>query len=173
MVCRLTKARGAYVIGTARRAKHGLLTALGADELIDYTEVDFAQAAGDVDIVLDTIGGDYAGRSLATMRDDGTLVSLSSPFEPPAEVAAAAAARGIKTGFTLVEPGHRGCRRSRRSSRQAGCAPRSPPSSRSTAPPRATRSARPAARPASSSSRSPTEHRGRRGGVAHRRWRHP
>jgi NADPH:quinone reductase-like Zn-dependent oxidoreductase len=108
LAVQIAKARGAYVIGTARRAKHGLLTALGADELIDYTEVDFAQAVGDVDIVLDTIGGDYAGRSLATMRDDGTLVSLSSPFEPPAEVVAAAAARGIKTGFMLVEPDHRG-----------------------------------------------------------------
>jgi len=104
----IAKARGAYVIGTARAAKHALLEELGADELIDYTTVDFAAAVRDVDVVFDSIGGDYSTRSLPTLRDSGRLISLASPAEPGADVAAAAAERGIRTGFTLVEPDYAG-----------------------------------------------------------------
>ncbi|MEC3977981.1 NADP-dependent oxidoreductase [Amycolatopsis sp. H20-H5] len=67
----LAKARGAYVLGTARASKHELLRELGADELIDYTAVDFAEVAGQVDAVFDLVGGDYAPRSLPTLRPGG------------------------------------------------------------------------------------------------------
>jgi NADPH:quinone reductase-like Zn-dependent oxidoreductase len=102
----IAKARGAYVIGTARTPKHALVRSLGADEVIDYTEVDFAEALRDVDVVLDTIGGDYGPRSLRTLRDGGVLVSIVPPVEEP--LRAAAAARGVKTGWTLVEPDYAG-----------------------------------------------------------------
>jgi len=96
------------VIGTASAAKHAFLRSLGADELIDYTEVDFAEAVTGVDVVLDAIGGDYARRSLRTLRSGGRLISLTSPREPDAETVAAARERGIHTGFTLVEPDRAG-----------------------------------------------------------------
>ncbi len=38
------EARGAHVIGTASAGKHELLRGLGADELVDYRESDFAEA---------------------------------------------------------------------------------------------------------------------------------
>jgi NADPH:quinone reductase-like Zn-dependent oxidoreductase len=104
----VAKALGAYVIGTASPGKHELLRGLGIDELIDYTSVDFAQAVRDVDVVFDTIGGDYAARSLAVLRDGGTLVSLTGASEPGPEVEAAAVSRGIRTGWTLVEPDRHG-----------------------------------------------------------------
>lgn len=104
----LAKARGAHVIGTASAGKHALLYELGADELIDYTEGDFSATLRDVDVVFDTIGDGYAVRSLQTLRDGGTLVSLRGPDQPGAEVQAAAAKRGIRTGFTLVEPDRHG-----------------------------------------------------------------
>lgn len=72
----IAKARGAYVIGTASAAKHDFLRELGADELIDYRETDFAEAVSDVDAVLDTIGGETSLRSLRTLRPGGTLVSI-------------------------------------------------------------------------------------------------
>jgi NADPH:quinone reductase-like Zn-dependent oxidoreductase len=102
----VAKAHGAYVLGTAREAKHAFLRHLGADELIDYTRVDFADAARDIDIVLDTIGGDYVERSLRVLRKGGSLISLSSPTEVPPT--AEAEELGVHSGFTLVEPDYAG-----------------------------------------------------------------
>lgn len=72
----IAKARGAYVIGTASAGKHDFLRELGVDEAIDYREVDFAEAVGNVDAVLDTLGGDYSTRSLRTLRPGGIVVSI-------------------------------------------------------------------------------------------------
>lgn len=99
LAVQIAKARGAYVIGTARAAKHEFVRGLGADEIIDYTQVDFADAVSEVDIVLDTIGGDYGPRSLRTLRRGGHLISLTSPGD---------AEREVQAGFMLVEPDHAG-----------------------------------------------------------------
>ncbi|MEU6982400.1 NADP-dependent oxidoreductase [Streptomyces sp. NPDC046324] len=103
LAVQIAKARGAYVIGTASAAKHDFLRGIGVDEPIDYTTTDFAEAVRDVDVVLDAIGGDYGTRSLPVLRDGGTLVTLPSPDAVPA-----APERGIRTGFTLVEPDYAG-----------------------------------------------------------------
>jgi NADPH:quinone reductase-like Zn-dependent oxidoreductase len=103
----IAKALGAHVIGTARAANHPFLRGLGADQLVDHTQVDFAEAVRDVDVVLDTIGGDYGARSLRTMRSGGTLVSLASWEQIPF---AEAEPLGIRCGFTLVEPDQAGLR---------------------------------------------------------------
>ena len=58
----IAKALGAHVIATASTPKHELLRSLGADELIDYRETDFAATLRDVDVVLETIGGEYGTR---------------------------------------------------------------------------------------------------------------
>jgi NADPH:quinone reductase-like Zn-dependent oxidoreductase len=62
LAAQIAKARGAHVIGTASTAKHDFVRGLGADELIDYRTTDFTKATGDLDIVLDTIGGDIVLR---------------------------------------------------------------------------------------------------------------
>ncbi|BDD70149.1 MULTISPECIES: NADP-dependent oxidoreductase [Streptomyces] len=72
----IAKARGARVIGTASAAKHEFLRSLGADETVDYRETDFAEAVKDVDVVLDTIGGDTSLRSLRVLRPGGVVVSI-------------------------------------------------------------------------------------------------
>ncbi|WP_433894521.1 NADP-dependent oxidoreductase [Streptomyces sp. CA-111067] len=106
LAVQVAKALGGYVIGTARAAKHGFVRGLGADEMIDYTRADFADAVRDVDVVLDTIGGDYGTRSLRVLRTGGTLVTLTSPGDvPPAEQTGPL---GLRTGFTLVEPDYAG-----------------------------------------------------------------
>ncbi|MFD0163315.1 NADP-dependent oxidoreductase [Streptomyces decoyicus] len=106
LAVQIAKSRGAYVIGTARQAKHDFLRGLGADELIDYTQQDFAEAVRDVDIVLDTIGGDYGARSLRTLRPGGTLVSIL-PLDDTFPAAQAREAQ-IRAGFLLVEPDRAG-----------------------------------------------------------------
>jgi NADPH:quinone reductase-like Zn-dependent oxidoreductase len=76
LAVQIAKARGAYVVGTARAARHAFLAGLGVDELVDYTRVDFAAATGDLDLVLDTVGGDYGARSAELLRPGGTLVDV-------------------------------------------------------------------------------------------------
>ncbi|MEV8127605.1 NADP-dependent oxidoreductase [Streptomyces sp. NPDC085944] len=72
----IAKALGAHVIGTASAGKHEFLRSLGADEAVDYRETDFAEAVKDVDVVLDTIGGDTSLRSLRVLRPGGVVVSI-------------------------------------------------------------------------------------------------
>ncbi|MEU0446696.1 NADP-dependent oxidoreductase [Streptomyces tendae] len=72
----IAKARGARVIGTASAGKHEFLRSIGADETVDYRETDFAEVVKDVDVVLDTIGGDTSLRSLRVLRPGGVVVSI-------------------------------------------------------------------------------------------------
>ncbi|HTE59600.1 MAG TPA: NADP-dependent oxidoreductase [Solirubrobacteraceae bacterium] len=102
----IAKALGAYVIGTASAPKHELLRSLGADELIDYHETDFAAVLRDVDVVLDAIGGDVAIRSLAVLRRGGIHIALPRPDDPAVETRAREL--GVRTGWTLVEPDRAG-----------------------------------------------------------------
>ncbi|KAB8193856.1 zinc-binding dehydrogenase [Nonomuraea phyllanthi] len=103
LAVQIAKARGAYVIGTASASKHEFLRELGADELVDYRNQDFAEAVRDVDVVVDTIGGDYGPRSLRTMREGGTIVSLALGTLDPG-LHARAAELGIRSEAMLVEP---------------------------------------------------------------------
>jgi NADPH:quinone reductase-like Zn-dependent oxidoreductase len=99
----IAKSLGAYVIGTASAAKHDFVCGLGADEVIDYRAADFVEVLRDqpVDVVFDSLAGDYSSRSLKVLKDGGVLVSIL----PVDEVAVKEGeARGIPTGFTLVEP---------------------------------------------------------------------
>ncbi|GAA1873667.1 NADP-dependent oxidoreductase [Brevibacterium marinum] len=101
LAVQIAKARGAYVIGTASEPKHDFVRGMGADEMIDYREVDFAEAVHDIDIVLDTIGGEYQSRSLQTMTTGGILVStIPIPVEGMSE---RAAAQGMRIENLLVE----------------------------------------------------------------------
>ncbi|MBE1587348.1 NADPH:quinone reductase-like Zn-dependent oxidoreductase [Nonomuraea angiospora] len=105
LAVQIAKARGAYVIGTASAAKHEFLRGLGADELVDYRNEDFAEVVRDVDVVLETIGGDYGLRSLRTLRKGGTIVSLVLSDLSP-ELHRRAAELGIRSEGMLVEPDH-------------------------------------------------------------------
>jgi NADPH:quinone reductase-like Zn-dependent oxidoreductase len=98
LAVQIAKARGAYVIGTASEPKHDLLRRLGADELIDYRTTDFAETARDVDVVLDTIGGEYGPRSVRTLRPGGVIVTIT-----PRDVQVPDTP-GIRSEVLLVEP---------------------------------------------------------------------
>ncbi len=94
------------MIGTASAGKHEFVRGLGADEVIDYTAVDFADAVKEVDVVLDTIGGDTGVRSVAILRDGGILVCIKPRGQD--ELLAAAANRGVRAELLLVEADHAG-----------------------------------------------------------------
>lgn len=101
LAVQIAKARGAHVVGTARAANHDFVRGLGADKVIDYTRTDFTTAARAIDVVIDTIGGDYGPRSLRTLRPGGIIVSLASPAE--AHLAAEARALGLRSTFMITE----------------------------------------------------------------------
>jgi NADPH2:quinone reductase len=80
----MAKAMGAWVATTAGTPeKCRACEALGADLSVLYTQRDFVQeirAATNghgVDVILDMVGGDYAGRNLELAARDGRVVSIA------------------------------------------------------------------------------------------------
>ena len=90
----LARWKGAYVIGTTSRRHVDFTRQLGADEVIDYTADAFQDQVREVDLVLDTIGGETQERSWKLLKKGGVLVSI---VQSPSE--AVAGAHGMKGLF--------------------------------------------------------------------------
>jgi NADPH:quinone reductase-like Zn-dependent oxidoreductase len=102
LAVQIAKARGAYVIGTAGAAKHGFVKELGADEVVDYTAVDVAEAVRDVDVVIQMFGGDHALRALSCLRPGGIMVNAQGAWTEG--MGDRAAELGVRATWFLVEP---------------------------------------------------------------------
>jgi NADPH:quinone reductase-like Zn-dependent oxidoreductase len=70
----LAKQAGAEVVAVDSTGKLKMLRELGADQVVDYTERDFADGAGDFDIVFDVIGSAPYGRVAGVLRPGGRYV---------------------------------------------------------------------------------------------------
>jgi NADPH:quinone reductase-like Zn-dependent oxidoreductase len=70
----LARELGARVIGTGRAADRDTAIGLGVDGFLDL-QADKLEDAGEVDVVLDMIGGEIRDSSTALVRPGGTLVS--------------------------------------------------------------------------------------------------
>jgi NADPH:quinone reductase-like Zn-dependent oxidoreductase len=81
----LAHLRAAKVIGTASK-NQDVLRVNGVDQVFDYSTTPFEEVVHDVDVVLDTIGGDTQQRSFNVLRPGGILLSL---IQPPSEEMAA------------------------------------------------------------------------------------
>jgi NADPH:quinone reductase-like Zn-dependent oxidoreductase len=79
----LAKHIGARVITTASAANHAYVRALGADEVIDYKTQDFTKVLSGLDAVFDTVGGDTAARSFATLKPGGRAAFIASGAQAP------------------------------------------------------------------------------------------
>src|SRR4051794_23104835 len=95
----LARIAGAEVIATAAAADRHFLRALGADEILDYRTEPFDERVGEIDLVVDTVGGRVLERSFAVTRRGGTIVSLAA--QPDSRLAAE---HEVRTAFFLVEP---------------------------------------------------------------------
>jgi NADPH:quinone reductase-like Zn-dependent oxidoreductase len=95
----MAKWKGAHVIATCSNEKTPLVTDLGAEAVIDYSRTKFDQVVGDMDAVLDTVGGDTLERSWRVLRKGGTLVSIVE--DAPEAKAASYGVRGVSM---LVHP---------------------------------------------------------------------
>jgi NADPH:quinone reductase-like Zn-dependent oxidoreductase len=96
----LAKWKGAHVIGTASTRNQAFLRELGVDEPIDYEKTRFEDVVKDVDVVLDTVGGDTRARSWKLPKKGGILVSIVGP--PPS--ADEAAKLGLRTAYFSARP---------------------------------------------------------------------
>ncbi|MFI5639420.1 NADP-dependent oxidoreductase [Streptomyces goshikiensis] len=72
----IAKQLGAEVVATAGSGSVELVRELGADRVIDYRTEKFDEVVSDVDVVLDTIGGETQERSFGVLKSGGTLVSI-------------------------------------------------------------------------------------------------
>jgi NADPH:quinone reductase-like Zn-dependent oxidoreductase len=91
---------GAHVIGTSSAANKDFVMSLGANEHIDYRTVRFEDVARDIDVVLDTAGGETIVRSIEVVKPGGAIITI--PTAVAADVVALAAAKNINCRFELV-----------------------------------------------------------------------
>jgi NADPH:quinone reductase-like Zn-dependent oxidoreductase len=88
----LAREAGAYVIGAGRPGGRDVVLGLGAHDFLDLTADDLS-GAGEVDVLLDVVGGDVLKRSASLVRATGTVVTVVAP-----------AAVHPRTVFFVVEP---------------------------------------------------------------------
>ena len=84
LAIQIAKARGAEVFATASTANQDFLRQMGADVAIDYTRTKFEDVAKNVDVVLDTVGGDTLERSYGVVKKGGIIVSIVDEPKPDA-----------------------------------------------------------------------------------------
>jgi NADPH:quinone reductase-like Zn-dependent oxidoreductase len=86
----IAKARACWVAATCAAKNRDFVRSLGADQAIDYAGEDFGALLHDLDVVLDTMGGEVHRRSRAVLKPGGRLVHIAAAPIPEGE-----AGRGI------------------------------------------------------------------------------
>lgn len=82
MAIQLAKSIGATVIGVASESNHAYMKDLGADETLDYNNVDLGETVrsvvpGGVDFIFHCSRGDSLNQSINTLKKGGQLVSIT------------------------------------------------------------------------------------------------
>jgi NADPH:quinone reductase-like Zn-dependent oxidoreductase len=99
LAVQFAKVAGARVIGTGSGRNRDFVLGLGADDYVDYTEQSVGDAASEVDVAFDTVGGETTESLVPTLREGGILVTIASA--PPEE---AARARGARAELLVMSP---------------------------------------------------------------------
>jgi NADPH:quinone reductase-like Zn-dependent oxidoreductase len=94
----MAKWKGARVIATCSRRNLEALHELGADEVIDYTAQQFEHYCRDLDLVLDSVGGETLDRSWQTLRSGGAMISITTGL-----TSGDAVRHGTRAQFVLVK----------------------------------------------------------------------
>jgi NADPH:quinone reductase-like Zn-dependent oxidoreductase len=93
------KLAGARAIGTGSSRNRDFVLGLGAEEYVDDTQQDVAEAVSGVDVAFDTVGGETTQSLLPAVREGGILVTIAGA--PPEE---AARARGVRAELLVMSP---------------------------------------------------------------------
>lgn len=78
----LAKHLGAFVATTASASNADWVRELGADLVIDYRSQDFEDVMHGYDLVLDSVGGENAEKSLRVLRPGGKVIGIAGPPDP-------------------------------------------------------------------------------------------
>lgn len=74
----LAKWKGAHITGTASAGNLEFVKSLGAEKVIDYNATRFETVLKDLDVVIDTVGGDLPARSFQVIRPGGIFVTIAA-----------------------------------------------------------------------------------------------
>jgi NADPH:quinone reductase-like Zn-dependent oxidoreductase len=99
LAVQLGRWKGAHVIATTSTRNIDFVQSLGADEVVDYSASRFEDGVHDVDVVLDTVGGDVTERSWRVLRKGGILVSAAGMPQPER-----AEQHGVRTSGVQAPP---------------------------------------------------------------------
>jgi NADPH:quinone reductase-like Zn-dependent oxidoreductase len=99
----LAKQAGAYVIATAFTRDVDYARSLGADQVIDVRTARFEDEVKDIDVVIDTVGGDTLDQSFKVLKPGGVLVSAVAI--PDQDKAARHHVRGVWFLVTVTSQG--------------------------------------------------------------------
>jgi NADPH:quinone reductase-like Zn-dependent oxidoreductase len=89
---------GARTIGIGSPRNREFVLGLGADEYVDYTQQDVADAVSGVDVAFDAVGGELTQSLLATVKQGGVLVTIASAAPE------AAGERGVRAELLIMSP---------------------------------------------------------------------
>jgi len=76
-VVQLARWKGAHVTGTASAGNVEFVRSLGAENVIDYQVTPFETVLHDMDVVIDTVGGELAERSFQVLHPGGVYVTVA------------------------------------------------------------------------------------------------
>jgi NADPH:quinone reductase-like Zn-dependent oxidoreductase len=93
----LAYSRGAQVIATASTCNVEFVRSLGASQVIDYHKTRFEDVLSDVDIVVDTVGGETLDRSWSVLAMGGDIITVASQSE-------AAIEPRVRDAYMIVRP---------------------------------------------------------------------
>lgn len=99
LAVQFAKHAGAHTIATGSARNREFILGLGADQYVDYTSQDVSEAAQDVDVAFDAVGGETTASLVPTLRAGGVLVTIANA--PPEQ---AAAQRGARAELFSMSP---------------------------------------------------------------------
>ncbi|EIS3738233.1 NADP-dependent oxidoreductase [Aeromonas hydrophila] len=102
LAVQFASAYGAEVVATASRDNHSFLHGLGASGMVDYHDADWVAQVGQVDLVLDLVGGESGKAALACVKPGGRLVTV--PTISAQQIKDAAVGSAIEVLGMLVHP---------------------------------------------------------------------
>jgi NADPH:quinone reductase-like Zn-dependent oxidoreductase len=93
----LARFRGAHVTTTTSARNLEFVSALGAEQVIDYGAVRFEEMVSGIDIVFDTVGGETLERSWSVLKPGGRMITIAANAEGTTN-------DRVKQAFFIVEP---------------------------------------------------------------------
>jgi NADPH:quinone reductase-like Zn-dependent oxidoreductase len=95
LAVQIAKARGVHVTAMASKRNEDYVRSLGVDDFIDHAKQPFETVVHDMDVVLDTVGGDIFQRAFRAVKKGGFLVTVVAFPDKESEQHGVSVARAI------------------------------------------------------------------------------